>query len=174
MTNAFNLSQLANNTNSSGQISLTTGVTGTISSSNISPVTGTGNVVLSTNAVLTTPNLGTPSDLVGTNISGASDTFVAGFGVNQTWQVVTRALATTYTNSTGKPIYVKVTSVTQSNVSSTYTLLINGTVSIIIGQTSTQSTAQINTGAPIPVGATYRITASGSTSIALSQWTELR
>jgi hypothetical protein len=30
MTNAFNLSQLANNTNSSGQVTLTTGVTGTL------------------------------------------------------------------------------------------------------------------------------------------------
>lgn len=61
MTNAFNLSQLANNTNSSGQISLTTGVTGTISSSNISPVTGTGNVVLSISPTLVTPLLGTPT-----------------------------------------------------------------------------------------------------------------
>ena len=61
MTNAFNLSQLANNTNSSGQISLTTGVTGTISSSNISPVTGTGDVVLSISPTLVTPLLGTPT-----------------------------------------------------------------------------------------------------------------
>jgi hypothetical protein len=142
--------------------------------SGVTTSTGTTNNVLSNSPTLVTPDLGTPSALVGTNISGTSNTFVAGFGVNQTWQVVTRALATTYTNSTGKPIYVKVTSVTQGNVTSTYTLLINGTVSIIIGQTSTQSTAQINTGAPIPVGATYRITASGSTLIALSQWTELR
>ena len=34
MTNAFNLSQLANNTNSSGQVSLTTGVVGTLPAAN--------------------------------------------------------------------------------------------------------------------------------------------
>jgi hypothetical protein len=162
----------------SGATSGVVTVAGTLAVANggsgVTTSTGTTNNVLSNSPTLVTPDLGTPSALVGTNISGTSNTFVAGFGVNQTWQIVTRALATTYTNSTGKPIYVKVSSITQGNVSSTYTLLINGTVSIIIGQTSTNATAQINTGAPIPVGATYRITASGTTSIALSQWTELR
>jgi hypothetical protein len=151
-----------------GTLAVANGGTGVTTS------TGTGSVVLSSSPTLVTPDLGTPSALIGTSITGTSNSFSAGFGVNQTWQIVTRALATTYTNSTGKPIYVKVSSITQGNVSSTYTLLINGTVSIIIGQTSTNATAQINTGAPIPVGATYRITASGTTSIALSQWTELR
>ena len=38
-------------------------------------MTGTGDVVMSTNAVLTTPALGTPSALVGTNITGTATSF---------------------------------------------------------------------------------------------------
>ena len=41
-------------------------------------MTGTGNVVMSTNAVLTTPALGTPSALVGTNITGTAAGLTAG------------------------------------------------------------------------------------------------
>jgi hypothetical protein len=39
--------------------------------------TGTGNVVLSTSPTLVTPNLGTPSALVGTNITGTATSFTA-------------------------------------------------------------------------------------------------
>jgi len=45
MTNAFNLSQLANNTNSSGQVTLTTGVSGTL------PVANGGTSVTSSGAL---------------------------------------------------------------------------------------------------------------------------
>ena len=41
-------------------------------------VTGTGNVVLSTSPTLITPNLGTPSTLVGTNITGTAAGLTAG------------------------------------------------------------------------------------------------
>lgn len=75
MTNAFNLSQLANNTNSSGQISLTTGVTGTISSSNISPVTGTGDVVLSISPTFT----GTPLSTTATNATNTTQIATTAF-----------------------------------------------------------------------------------------------
>jgi hypothetical protein len=75
MTNAFNLSQLANNTNSSGQISLTTGVTGTISSSNISPVTGTGNVVLSISPAFT----GTPLSTTAANATNTTQIATTAF-----------------------------------------------------------------------------------------------
>ncbi len=42
------------------------------------PITGTGNVVLSNSPILTTPDLGTPSALVGTNISGLAANLTAG------------------------------------------------------------------------------------------------
>jgi hypothetical protein len=65
MTNAFNLSQLANNTNSSGQVALGTGVSGTLPVANggtgVTTSTGTGAVVLSTSPTLVTPLLGTPT-----------------------------------------------------------------------------------------------------------------
>ncbi len=41
-------------------------------------ITGTGNVVMSTSPTLVTPNLGTPSTLVGTNITGTAASFTAG------------------------------------------------------------------------------------------------
>lgn len=75
MTNAFNLSQLANNTNSSGQVSLATGVTGTISSSNISPVTGTGDVVLSISPTFT----GTPLSTTATNATNTTQIATTAF-----------------------------------------------------------------------------------------------
>jgi hypothetical protein len=68
--------------------------------------TGTGAVVLGTSPTLVTPALGTPASGVLTNCSGTSTTLVAGVGVAQTWQVVTRTGGTTYTNSTTKPICV--------------------------------------------------------------------
>ena len=53
---------------------LTSGVTGTLPVANggtgVTTSTGTGNVVLSTSPVLTTPNLGTPSDVVLTSGTG--------------------------------------------------------------------------------------------------------
>ena len=68
-----------------------------------------GSTVLTLPAVsgtmgLVSGDLGTPSALVGTNISGTSNSLNAGLGVNQTWQGVVRVNGTTYTNSSGKPI----------------------------------------------------------------------
>ena len=74
MTNAFNLSQLANNTNSSGQVTLTTGVVGTLPVANggtgVTTSTGTGANVLSTSPTLVTPLLGTPTSGDLTNCTG--------------------------------------------------------------------------------------------------------
>jgi len=53
-------------------VSVVNGGTGTTTS------TGTGSVVLSTSPILVTPNLGTPSTLVGTNISGTVSGLTAG------------------------------------------------------------------------------------------------
>ena len=75
MTNAFNLSQLANNTNSSGQVSLSTGTSGTLSlttqvsgtlpvlsgGTGVTTSTGSGANVLGTSPTLTTPTFDSAS-----------------------------------------------------------------------------------------------------------------
>jgi hypothetical protein len=91
-------------------------------------------------------------------------------GVVQTWQDVTgsRAAATTYTNSTGRPIQVAIYAGAASG--GTITLTIAG---LQVGQ-HTNGTAVNNTGQVVgivPIGATYSITLSSWT---LTAWRELR
>lgn len=71
---------------------LTTGVTGTLPVANggtgVTTSTGTGNVVLSNSPTLVTPALGTPSALVGTNITGtAAGLTIGGNAANVTGTV---------------------------------------------------------------------------------------
>jgi hypothetical protein len=88
--------------NVTGTVAVANGGTGQTSS------TGSGAVVLATSPTLVTPALGTPSALVGTNITGTANSLNAGLGVNQTWQTTGRTAATLYTNNTSKPIYVSI------------------------------------------------------------------
>jgi hypothetical protein len=105
-------------------------VTGTVAVANggtgVTTSTGTGSVVLSDSPILVTPNLGTPSALVATNATGTANSLNAGIGVNQTWQSFTvgtqRVNGTTYTNSTGKPIQICIT----SNSSTTFNVTVGG------------------------------------------------
>jgi len=117
-------------------------------------------------------DLGTPSALVGTNISGTSNSFNAGIGVNQTWQDVTasRAIGTTYTNSTGKPILVSMT-FSCSSANSVQGLTINGVV--------VYATAVNVVGFPagftllVPNGGTY-VTVTNLGTLTKITWAELR
>jgi hypothetical protein len=92
-------------------------------------------------------------------------TAVQPIGVGQTWQNVTgsRAAATTYTNSTGRPIYV-----TYGWAGGFYTTF------LIDGVATANSSASSNIGGyyVVPAGSTYRINASGGGSLAA--WSELR
>jgi hypothetical protein len=99
----------------------------------------------------------------------------AGVGDGQTWQNVTgsRALATTYTNSTGKPIQVSVNGF-GSPSGGTFDFYINGTVVSTSGTTSLASgSSYVSFNLIIPNGNTYSCSvASGSSS--LVSWFELR
>lgn len=90
---------------------------------------------------------------------------IDGVGVNQTLQDVTssRALGTTYTNSTGKPIMVIMQNTHAANNS--WSITINGFTFQANGYGSTASTSFI-----VPNGATYSI-GSGT---GLGIWLELR
>ena len=108
----------------------------------------------------------------GSGLSGTANSLNAGLGVNQTWQNMTgsRALGTTYTNSTGKPIQV-VISGTGLSVGCIYTFSVAGTVIGTTGGTGTvneYATASFI----VPAGATYAATNSSGTT--LSTWYELR
>lgn len=132
-------------------------------------------------ATLESPSFtGTPSvptAAPGTNTTQAASTaFVlanpSGLGIGQTWQDVTasRALATSYTNSTGKPIQVSI-GATNSSAGTTLNLTIAG---VIVKGSSTGSTNyQSAVSAVVPNGATYSASYSGGTPASLL-WSELR
>lgn len=71
-----------------GKIGLTTHVDGTLPVANggsgVTTSTGTGNNVLSNSPTLVTPALGTPTALVGTNITGTASGFTVGNATNAT------------------------------------------------------------------------------------------
>ena len=120
-----------------------------------------------------------------TTLSGSLATFSDGFaqdkttnsyalGVGQTWQNVTasRGLITTYTNSTGRPIMVAIT--TTPGVSVALVLRINSFGASVDLDTSYNSAH--TDGSPgfcvvIPIGAVYSIPAS---NWPFSRWFELR
>ena len=93
-------------------------------------------------------------------------------GLSQTWQNLTasRALSTTYTNSTGKPIQVSVFT-TSATVNATNQLTIGGVVVSTYCQASAV-TGGTTTGI-VPNGATYSVAQTG-TSAAIQLWAELR
>jgi hypothetical protein len=95
-------------------------------------------------------------------------------GVGQTWSTQSRALATTYTNSTGRPIVALVTFQTVAVNNSYVSFSINGTVVSNIGVASAANPSILMPFTiVIPNGATYRTDrVVGSPTINI--WKELR
>jgi hypothetical protein len=161
---------LVNNTLSApGQIGNGTPNTGAFTTLSTS-----GLATLSSLTVSGASNLGTPTTLVGTNITGTANSLNAGIGVNQTWQNLTasRALSTTYTNSTGKPIQVLVS----GGYNSTNTAYMTITVDGVLLQTFNVSISGLTggsavVGAIVPNGSTYIV---ASIYGPIQRWTELR
>jgi hypothetical protein len=94
---------------------------------------------------------------------------MSSLGYGQTWQVVTgsRASATTYYNTTGKPIAVFVTATSTTGPAQLWT--VNG-VSLGTLMTVASASGTWNCSLIIPVGQSYLVTITGT----LGVWIELR
>jgi hypothetical protein len=93
----------------------------------------------------------------------------SGVGINQTWQNMTgsRALSTTYTNSTGKPIMISITTNTDSGSGQALGITVAGV--LVVDDRSTSGVSQTSA-VIIPDGATY----SAASNRTLRLWAELR
>lgn len=96
------------------------------------------------------------------------------YGYNQQWVDVTssRALTTNYTNSTGRGIYVVVTS-TSSSSSGLY-LQLNYPFTLSLGFTVNNSYGKSYVFGFIPPNNTYRVVADGTYGGSLGTWLEMR
>jgi hypothetical protein len=131
MTQAFNLAQLANNLNTSGQLDATDGLIGVLPVGN----GGTGRSTLTANNVL----LGNGTTAVQQVAPGSSNNVLTSdgstwtsqtpqtIGVSQTWQQVVRSQGVVYTNSTGKPIALSIYSANAVNSATRIQIYLNGT-----------------------------------------------
>jgi hypothetical protein len=142
---------------------------------------GTGASTLSANAVLLgngTSALQTVAPSTSGNVltsngtTWTSATPAGGIGIGQTWQNVmgSRALGTTYTNSTGKPIFVYIVVALSSNGNSELTLngvAFDGPISSAGGVVYTPCTFIV------PDGNTYRLSLR-SGAVSVTAWGELR
>ena len=120
-----------------------------------------------TNPVITSGSL---------TFADASTQSSAGIGYSQTWQNETssRALSTTYTNSTGKPIQV-IASCNNSGGGTGFALYlyINGNIVSAngAGVFSGESYFELNVSGIVPNGATYQVVMGSG---AITYWWELR
>lgn len=96
-----------------------------------------------------------------------------GLGGDQTWQNVTasRALSTTYTNTTGKPICLNIQTTGANNTAVDISANIGGAGSMMIARDSSAGTAQTVGSVIVPIGDTYSISMTNAT---IAAWWELR
>jgi hypothetical protein len=144
-----------------------------IGSSTSIPTTGTytsGDIVIDKTSVLGEISGWKRVTTGSGHVLGTDWVVFGGLGVGQTWQDVTasRAKATTYTNSTGKPIMVNIT--LNNGASGSSSITVNGLGNV--AQTNTTTAGQIITMSTIvPNGQTYiGVSATGS----VTTWMELR
>ena len=101
------------------------------------------------------------SEIRGSDNFDSSNIDPKAIGVGQTWQVVTasRALSTTYTNSTGKPLYIIVRNTGVQDPT------------WVVGGVSLATSGYTFTNVIVPTGLTYSLTWTGG---AIQDWYELR
>ena len=108
--------------------------------------------------------------------NSSSNTYsnIYGIGNGQTWTNVTasRAFSTTYTNSTGRPIFVTIHGQRTTASTTTLSVSINGGTSFIFcSGNNSGGGSQGNGSLIIPAGATYNVTSSDGV---IENWQELR
>ena len=133
-------------------------------------------VILGNGASALSGNLVAPSTsgnvLTSDGTTWTSATPAGGIGISQTWQDVTgsRALGTTYTNSTGKPIMVAVS--LQVNGAFNFSSATVGGVTVAqFGSSDSQNTDRNTVSFIVPNSTNYSITGAGA---GLLTWAELR
>lgn len=119
-----------------------------------------------------TASAGTGTTQIATTAFVKTKSEADSIGVNQTWQDMTasRALGTTYTNSSGKPIMISFTSANSSGQSVAPYATVDGysfNISVIIASATSQSFVGTFI---VPTGSTYSITSQK----AITKWSELR
>jgi hypothetical protein len=181
LTTPLTTAQGGTGTTSTTFANLTTNVTGTLPIAN----GGTGSTTLTANSVVLgngtsalSANLVAPSTsgnvLTSNGTTWTSVTPAGGIGIGQTWQNVTgsRAAGVTYTNTTGKPIYISVSGGGQPS-NGTMSLTVDG---VLLGLQGFQSIASGRSNATmtaiVPNNSTYR--ADNVVGWSLVSWAELR
>lgn len=183
MTQAFNLSQLANKVNTSGQLDASTGLV------NATPVAngGTGSITLPSKQVLIGNGTSAPTGVApGTSgnllTSNGTDWISAappatGLGIGQTWQAFTigvdRIDGTVYTNSTGKPIMVNAHCTTTTGGSGGIAGYVDGLMIAVDAPYAIGAGYGGFISMVVPNGSTYEVVFAGSNGN-LSLWAELR
>lgn len=102
-----------------------------------------------------------PSTIQGAG--GVSLTSLTSFGMGQTWQTVVRSLATTYYNTTGRPIFVYLNA---NSASSNYNIL---TINGIEAGRQFGSTANLGVGGIVPPGGSYSWAATSASVVTASE-----
>jgi hypothetical protein len=157
---------------SANAIALVTNGANALTISSTQAATFANNVSITGTLTLTTALPVDQGGTGGTTVNAAS-TNLGIIGVGQTWQDVSgsRAVGTTYTNSTGKPIMVAVT-YTCSSANTVQGLTISGAS---VYAAAIQALANYASGFSlmVPNGATYVILTNGGT-LTLVTWYELR
>lgn len=130
-----------------GTVTTNANLTGVITSSgnttSITSQTGTGSTfVVQTSPTLITPNLGTPSTLIGTNITGTATAFTAS-------NVTTNANLTGPVTSTGNATSVTNNAITNTMLAQMSTLTIKGNNTGGTANATDLTVAQVNTILPI-------------------------
>lgn len=119
----------------------------------------------------------TPSTIQGQG--GNALAAMSSIGYGQTWQDVSgsRAIGTTYYNTTGRPIFVLVTAYSAVNSSSGLRMFVNGLLLSEVATTDNNGALyqalRNGIGVIVPAGVSYQAAAAG-VALTVGQWAELR
>jgi len=120
------------------------------------------------------PSTNTNQTLTLPDQTGTFAVLTDGIGYSQTWQQPSpRAIGTTYTNSTGKPIQVAISGAPTTTTGGSLILTVGG-IAITGNLGVATGSGLVSIQAIVPVGATYVATYSLSGGLSSVVWNELR